>query len=44
MIDLLENIYLEQAFDKYEEIVAKDEYKNFDENSKKKYFGANSRK
>ena len=35
MIDLLDNMYLKQAKDKYEEIMARDEFKNLDENSKR---------
>ena len=38
MIDLLDNMYLEQIYDKYEEIMAKEEYKNLDENSKRNIF------
>ena len=38
MMDLLDKMYLEQAFKKYEEIMAKEEYKNLDENSKRNIY------
>ena len=37
-VDLLDSMYLEQSMKKYEEIMAKEEYKNLDENSKKNIF------
>ena len=37
-VDLLDNMYLEQTMKKYEEIMAKEEYKNLDENSKRNIY------